>query len=104
MRPVRYPSSLLQMLRQDRRAATAADAQQAERWRDWLVYERCALSLQLSKQTRHYEQWATSVSAHRLSHLRRSIGSTENEIRTIDHMIDALARRFTDEIPTLRRA
>jgi hypothetical protein len=47
---VEIPSILLQMLLQDRRAATVADALQAERWRDWLVHERSELALELSKQ------------------------------------------------------
>jgi len=40
------------------------------------------LTIELSKQASHY--------------LRRSIRSIENEIRTIDYMLDALARRFPD--------
>jgi len=80
----------MQMLLRDRQTATLADALQAERWHHWLLHERSALTIELSKQASHY--------------LRRSIRSTENEIKTIDRMIDSLTRRFPEAIPTLPRA
>jgi hypothetical protein len=67
-----------------------------------VVHERSQLALQLSKQNGQYQRCAASVDARRLRYLRHSIRSTENEIRTIDYMIDALARRFMGEISTLR--
>jgi hypothetical protein len=84
----------MQMLLQDRQIATVADALQAERWREWLRHERLERALELSKQQRHYQRRAAAVGAGRLRYLRGSIRSIGNEIRTIDYMIDALARRF----------
>jgi hypothetical protein len=84
------------MLLQDRRTATAADALQAERWRDWFLQERSQLALELSKKKSQYQRCAASVAAHRLRCFRYPIRSTENEIRTVDYTLDALARRFPD--------
>jgi hypothetical protein len=50
----------------------------------------------MSKQKSHYQRCAASVADRRLRYLRRSIRSIENEIRTIDYLLDALARRFPD--------
>ena len=93
---MRSPSILLQVLLQDGQTATVADALQAERWREWLLHVRSQLALELSKHKSHYQRCAASVADRRLRYLRRSIRSTENEIRTIDYMLDALARRFPD--------
>jgi|KBSMisStandDraft_5_1062788.scaffolds.fasta_scaffold1295781_2 hypothetical protein len=92
----------MQMLLRDRQTATLADALQAERWHHWLLHERSALTIELSKQASHYQRCAASVSDRRLHYLRRSIRSTENEIKTIDRMIDSLTRRFPDVMSTLR--
>ena len=95
---MRYPSILLQVLLRDGQTATVADADalQAESWREWLLHVRSQLALELSKQKSHYQRCAASVADRRLRYLRRSIRSIENEIRTIDYMLDALARRFPD--------
>jgi hypothetical protein len=92
------------MLLLDRRATTLADALQAERWREWLLHERSESALKLSKHKNQYERCLTIVDTRRLIHLRRTIRSLEHEIRTIDDMIEALARRFTDEMHVLPRA
>ena len=90
------------MLLRDRQTAAVADALQAERWRDWLVDERSRLALELSKQESQYQRCAALVAARRGRYLRHSIRSLENEIRTVDYMLDALGRRFMAEIPTRR--
>ena len=84
------------MLLRDGQTAAVADALQAERWRQWLLGERSQLALGLSKQKSQYQRCAASVADRRLRYLRRSIRSIENEIRTIDYLLDALARRFPD--------
>ena len=92
------------MLLQKTRVTSDADAQQAKRWREWLLQERSGLVLRLEKQKKHYERCSGLVDARKLTYLRGAIRKLENEIRTIDDMIYALARRFTDETETLRRA
>jgi hypothetical protein len=100
---VTFGTILLQMLLQETRATTDADAQQAKRWREWLLQERSESAAKLTKQKNHYERCAGLVDARKLTQFRRAIRSLEHEIRTIDDMIYALARRFTDETETLRR-
>ena len=95
---------LWQMLLQETRVIGDADAEQAKRWPEWLLDERSELALRLAKQKNHYERCAGLVDARKLTYLRGAIRSLENEIRTIDDMIYAVARRFTDETATLRRA
>jgi hypothetical protein len=94
----------MQMLLQDRRTATVADTLQAERWLEWLRHERSEKALELSNQQSQYQRCAASVADRRLRYLHRSIRSIEKEIRTIDYMIDSLARRFPDAISTPPRA
>jgi hypothetical protein len=59
-------------------------------------------ALELSKQNSQYQQCAASIAALRLRYLRYAIRSTENEIRTIGYMIDALDRRFMGELSALQ--
>ena len=92
------------MLLQKTRVTSDADAQQAKRWREWLLQERSGLVLRLEKQKKHYERCSGLVDARKLTYLRGAIRKLENEIRTIDDMIYALARRFTDETEPMRRA
>ena len=94
----------MQMLLQDRRTAAVADALQAELWHHWLLHERSALTIELSKQASHYQRCAASVADRRRRYLWHSIRSIENEIKAIDRMIDSLTRRFPEAIPTLPRA
>jgi hypothetical protein len=95
---------LLRMLTGHRQAGSAADALQAERWRDWLLQERSDLARELANRRVHLEQCAASASIGKLSHLRSVIREVENEIRGVDRMVDSLARRFPDAIATLQRA
>jgi hypothetical protein len=91
------------MFVQDRRAITTADALQAECWRDWLAHERSESALKLSKHKKRYERYAGLVDPRKLRQLCGAMRSLEHELRTIDHMIEALARRFTDEMQVLPR-
>jgi hypothetical protein len=95
-------SILWQMLRQDRRAATVADTMQAERWREWLLHERSELAVKLSKHQNQCEHCGEVAVRRPLP--RGTIRELERETRRIDYMIEGLARRFTDDMQTLRRA
>jgi hypothetical protein len=104
VRQVRSASTLLQMLLQDRHAATVADTLQAERWQEWLLHERSELSCELMTRRNHLEQCAASVETDALSHVHGALRVLENDIRAIDRMLDSLARRFPDAVPTLQQA
>jgi hypothetical protein len=94
---------LEQMLRRDKHAAAAADALQAEFWRDWLIQERAELARELSVRRSHLEH-LDAVEIHALSHVRSALRALENDIKAIDRMIDSLARRFPDAKSTFPRA
>ena len=83
-----------QMLRADRHAAAAADALQAELWRDWLIQQRAELARELLTRRNHLEQRVDRVDIHALSHVQGALRVLENDIKAIDRMIDSLARRF----------
>jgi hypothetical protein len=92
------------MLLTDRQASAAADAQQAERWREWLLQERSDLIRELWKRRTHLQDRATSADPRKLSNLRRGVHVTESDLIDVERMIDSLARRFPDVAPTLRPA
>jgi len=54
-----------------------ADAEQAKRWREWLLHERSELALKLAKQKNRYERCAGLVDARKLTNLRGAIRSLE---------------------------
>ena len=82
------------MLRADRHAAAAADALQAELWRDWLIQQRAELARELLTRRNHLDQRVDRVEIHALSHVHGALRVLENDIKAIDRMIDSLARRF----------
>ncbi len=92
------------MFLQATRVTGDADAEQAKRWREWLLHERSELALKLAKQKNRYERCAGLVDAPQADQPSRRDPLPGKEIRTIDDMIYVLARRFTDETERLRRA
>ncbi len=65
------------MFLQVTRVTSDADAEQAKRWREWLLHERSELALKLAKQKNHYERCAGLVDARKLTNLRGGIRSLE---------------------------
>ena len=62
------------------------------------------LSCDLMTRRNHLEQCAASVETDALSHVHGALRVLENDIRAIDRMLDSLARRFPDAVPTLQQA
>ena len=87
---------MLQVLLQDRQTATVSLPCKQSVGVTAFSMERAQLAPELAKQKSHYQRCAASIAARRLRYLRCSIRSTENKIRTIDYMLDSLARRFPD--------
>jgi len=65
------------MFLQATRVTIDEDAEQAKRWREWLLHERSELALKLAKQKNRYERCAGLVDARELTNLRGAIRSLE---------------------------
>jgi hypothetical protein len=74
----------------------AADGLQARRLRQCLDEERAKVAAQLGKHAKILNECATSGEVVAISHHRGRIRQLENEIRTINRMLDALDSRFPE--------
>ena len=80
----------------DAAADAAADGLQAQYMRRCLSNERADLAGRLGKHARLLNESITSGQTRNTGHLRGHVRRLENEIREINRMLDALARRFPD--------
>lgn len=79
-------------------AAELADAMQAEVFRLMFDRERSDLAAQLSKLVKQSTVSMAAGNHQQVTELRRAIRHTENGIRKIDRMVDALEQRFPAEV------
>jgi hypothetical protein len=81
----------------DDAAAQASDSLQAAYFRGALADQRATISAVIARQNGKLATMSTKINPLAVSRLRREIRENEDECQQLDHMIEAIDRRFSSQ-------
>jgi hypothetical protein len=77
--------------------ALASDALQAAYFRGTLADQRATITAVIARQNDKLVTMSTKMSSLAVSRLRRQLRENEADCRNLDHMIEAIDRRFSSQ-------